>query len=354
MKAAVWYGRQDVRVGRVDDPPDPPPGQLQVEVAWCGICGTDLHEYMGGPVSIPQSAPHPLTSVKSPVIIGHEMSGRVIAVGEGVRDFSVGDRVVACPIIGCQQCRWCRSGSMAQCDKVAFLGTSWWGGALSERLNLYAYQCYHLPDTIPDEVGALVEPFSATVRAVTSGQIGPEDNVAIVGAGPIGLMALMAARLRGAKSVVAVEVAQRRKETARQLGATDVIDPAEEDAEKRAAEVTNGEGFDVVVECAGQPLTGLLAGRLTRTRGRLIIMGVFEKPAALDLTDVVFREKTVSGSMSGYGLYDETISMMSDPRFKGEALITARIPLEELVDKGYHGLLYEKESNVKTLVSPRD
>jgi len=233
------------------------------------------------------------------------------------------------------------------------LGTSWWGGALSERLNLYAYQCYHLPDAISDEVGALVEPFSATVRAVTSGQIGPDDNVAIVGAGPIGLMALMAAKLRGAKRVVAVEVAQRRKETAKRLGATDdVIDPAKEDPEKHTLEITDGEGFDVVVECAGQPLTAQLAGKLTRTRGRLIVMGVFEKPAALDLTDLVFREKTVSGSMSGYGLYDETIRMMTDPRFKGEELITGRIPLEELVEKGYRGLLYEKESNVKTLVSP--
>jgi (R,R)-butanediol dehydrogenase / meso-butanediol dehydrogenase / diacetyl reductase len=352
MKGAVWYGRQDVRVEHVAEPPEPPPEQLQVEVAWCGICGTDLHEYIGGPVYIPRDAPHPLTSVKAPVIIGHEMSGRVIAVGNGVRDFSVGDRIVACPIIGCQQCRWCRSGSMAQCDKVAFLGTSWSGGALSERLNLYAYQCYHLPDTLSDEVGALVEPFSATVRAVTMGRIGPDDNVAIVGAGPIGLMALMAAILRGAKRVVAVEVAQRRKETAKKLGAADVIDPSSENAEKRALEITDGEGFDVVVECAGQPMTAQLAGRLTRTRGRLIVMGVFEKPAPLDLTDLVFREKTVSGSMSGYGLYDETIRMMTDQRFKGEELITARIPLDDLVEKGYHGLLYEKENNVKTLVSP--
>ncbi len=353
MKAAVWYGRQDVRIEDVAGPPPPPAGQVQVEVAWCGICGTDLHEYMGGPVYIPVDKPHSLTSVQAPVIIGHEMSGRVIAVGEGVQDFAVGDRVVACPIIGCQRCRWCRSGSMAQCDQVAFLGTSWSGGALAERLNLYAYQCYHLPDTISDEVGALVEPFSATVRAVATGEIGPNDNVAIVGAGPIGLMALMAAILRGAKRVVAVEVAQRRKDTALKLGATDVIDPAKEDAEQRALELTAGEGFDVVVECAGQPVTALLAAKLTRTRGRLIVMGVFEKPAPIDLTDLVFREKTVTGSMSGYGLYDETIRMMMDERFKGEELITARISLDELVEKGFHGLLYEKESNVKTLVSPR-
>jgi (R,R)-butanediol dehydrogenase/meso-butanediol dehydrogenase/diacetyl reductase len=353
MKAAIWHGRQDVRVEDVPNPPDPLPGQIQVEVAWCGICGTDLHEYMGGPVYIPQDAPHPLTSVRAPVIIGHEMSGRVIAVGEGVHGFAEGDRVVACPIIGCQHCRWCTTGSMAQCDTVAFLGTSWSGGALSERLNLYAYQCFHLPESISDEVGALVEPFSATVRAVAAAQIGPDDNVAIVGAGPIGLMTLLAATLRGAKSVVAVEVAERRKETAKRLGATGVIDPANENAEKRALDITEGQGFDVVVECAGQPMTAQLAGKLTRTRGRLIIMGVFDKPAPLDLTDLVFREKTVRGSMSGYGMYDDTIRMMTDSRFKGEELITGRIPLDDLVEKGYHGLLYEKETNVKTLVSPR-
>ncbi len=352
MKAAVWHGRQDVRIENVSEPPAPPPGQVQVEVIWCGICGTDLHEFIGGPVYIPQLAPHLLTGVKAPVIVGHEMSGKVIAVGDGVGDFVVGDRVAVCPIIGCLRCRWCRTGFMAQCDSVAFLGTSWSGGALSERLNLHAYQCYHLPDEISDEVGALVEPFSSTVRAVRTGKIGPGDNVAIVGAGPIGLMSLLAANLSGAKRVVAVEVAQRRKETAHKLGATAVIDPRQEDPEKRALEITDGEGFDVVMECAGQPATLLLAGRLTRTRGRLIVMGVFEKPVPLDMFDLVFREKTVTGSMSGYGLYDETIRLMTDPRFKGSELITARIPLDELVSKGYHGLLNEKESNLKTLVSP--
>jgi (R,R)-butanediol dehydrogenase/meso-butanediol dehydrogenase/diacetyl reductase len=352
MRAAVWHARQDVRIEDVPDPPDPPPGQLQVEVAWCGICGTDLHEFIAGPVYIPHEAPHPLTAVQAPVMIGHEMSGRVIAVGNGVEDFAVGDRIAACPIIGCRHCRWCRSGSMAQCDSVAFLGTSWSGGALSEKLNLYAYQCFHLPDTISDEVGALVEPFSAAVRAVDQGRIGPDDNVAIVGAGPIGLMALLAAALRGAKRVVAVEVAQRRKEKAKELGATAVIDPTVEDPGRRALEITEGEGFDVVIECAGQPVTALLAGRLTRTRGRLVVMGVFEKPAALDMFDLVFREKTVTGSMSGFGLYEETIRLMANPEFKGSELITGRIPLSELVGTGYHGLLYEKETHIKTLVSP--
>jgi (R,R)-butanediol dehydrogenase/meso-butanediol dehydrogenase/diacetyl reductase len=352
MKAAVWHGREDVRIEKVREPPAPPLGQIQVKVSWCGICGTDLHEYTGGPLYIPLDRPHPLTRVQAPVIIGHEMSGEVMAVGEGVANFAVGDRVVACPIVGCGKCRWCQSGSMAQCDRVAFLGTSWTGGALAERLNLNAYQCYHLTDAISDEIGALVEPFSATVRAVAQGTPGPDDNVAIVGAGPIGLMALMAARSRGVKRVVAVETSERRMLAAKLCGADLVIDPTHSNAEKRGLEITDGEGFDLVMECAGQPASALTAAKLARTRGRLVIMGVFEKPAALDLTDIVFREKTISGSMSGYGFYDETIRMMSNPSFRGELLITDHIGLDDLIGKGYHGLLHEKDKHIKILVRP--
>src|SRR5579863_5388291 len=352
MKAAVWHGREDVRVEQVKEPAIPLWGQVQVQVAWCGICGTDLHEYVAGPVYIPVDRPHPLTGVQAPVQVGHEMSGKIIAVGDGVEDFVLGDRIAACPIVGCMECRWCRSGSMAQCDKVAFLGTSWTGGALAERLNLNAYQCYRLTDAISDEVGALVEPFSSAVRAIAQSGAGPNDTVAIVGAGPIGLMALMAARIQGAKRVVAVEVAARRIQAALECGADAVIDPSNSDPEAQAREITGGDGFDVVIECAGQPASVLMASRITRTRGRLVIMGVFARPAALDLFDLVFREKIVSGSMSGYGLYNETIQMMSDPRFRGDLLISDRIQLDDLVGTGFHGLLHEKDQHVKILVRP--
>src|SRR4029077_3313897 len=150
----------------------------------------------------------------------------------------------------------------------------------------------------------------------------------------------------------AIEMAERRIEAAKQCGADAVINPTREDVEKRALEVTGGEGFDLVMECAGQPTSVLMAAKLTRTRGRLVIMGVFEKPAAIDLTDVVYREKTISGSMSGYGLYDETIRMMTDPRFRGDLLITDHIGLDDLVSKGYYGVLNEKNKHVKMLVRP--
>jgi (R,R)-butanediol dehydrogenase/meso-butanediol dehydrogenase/diacetyl reductase len=352
MRAAIWHNRRDVRIEEVQSPPLPPAGQVQVKVSWCGICGTDLHEYIAGPIYIPAERPHPLTGVQAPVIIGHEMSGEVVAVGEDVHGFTLGDRVAACPIIGCGNCRWCRSGSMAQCDRVAFLGTSWSGGALAERVNLHAYQCYRLPASIGDDAGALVEPFSAVVRAIHRSAPKAEESVAVVGAGPMGLMSIMAARIVGCERVVAFEVASLRQEAARLCGAQEVVNPAMEDAEKRGLALTGGQGFDLVVECAGIPATALLAARLARTRGRVTLMGVFDRPAALDLTDIVFREKTITGSMSGYGMYEETIRMMANPLFRADVLTTGRIGLDRLVDTGYRCLLEEKDSHIKTLVRP--
>ena len=352
MRAAVWHGRHDVRIEDVDNPTEPAPHQVQIKVSWCGICGTDLHEYLSGPIYIPVERSHPLTGVQAPVIIGHEISGVVVTVGEGVQDFVPGDRVAACPIIGCQICRWCRSGSMAQCDRVAFLGTSWSGGGLAERVNLNAYQCYRLPPSIADEAGALVEPFSAVVRAIHRNAPNPQDRIAVVGSGPMGLMSIMALRILGCERIVAFEVASRRREAARLCGAEGAVNPATEDAEKRGLELSDGQGFDLVVECGGIPATALLAGRLARTRGKVTFMGVFDKPAALDLTDIVFREKTITGSMSGFGMYEETIRMMTSPLFRADVLITVRIGLDRLIDTGYRCLLEEKDSHIKTLVRP--
>jgi (R,R)-butanediol dehydrogenase/meso-butanediol dehydrogenase/diacetyl reductase len=219
-------------------------------------------------------------------------------------------------------------------------------------VNLHAYQCYCLPQSIGDDAGALVEPFSAVVRAIHRSAPKAEERVAVVGGGPMGLMTIMATRIFGGAHVVAFEIASRRRDAARLCGAEEVINPATEDAEKRGLDLTDGQGFDLVVECAGVPATALLAGRLARTRGRVTLMGVFDKPAALDLTDIVFREKTITGSMSGYGMYEETIRMMANPLFRADVLITERIGLERLVDTGYRGLLEEKDRNIKTLVRP--
>ncbi len=352
MKAAVWYGRRDVRVVDVPEPPSPPAGQVKVEVASCGICGTDLHEYLGGPIYIPADVPHPLTGVKAPIILGHEMSGRVVETGPDVHSVKVGDRVALCPIIGCLQCKWCKSGIMGVCPSIAFLGVSWHGGGFAKFVNVYEYMCYHLPTEVSYDVGALVEPFSATVRAVKCAQVQPNETVAIIGTGPVGLMALQAARIAGAGQVIAVEPARKRQELAFKCGAYAVVDPVRNDAVQEVRKFTEGEGADVVVECAGLESTGMLAGHIARRKGRIVVMGVFEKPAPLDYTDIVYGEKTIIGSMGGYGVFDEAIRMMADGRFDGVPLITKRISLADIVEKGFHALIEYKLDNVKILVTP--
>jgi (R,R)-butanediol dehydrogenase/meso-butanediol dehydrogenase/diacetyl reductase len=297
-------------------------------------------------------APHPLTGVKAPVILGHELAGKVVEVGPGVGDVKIGDRVTLCPIIGCLECEWCKSGLMNLCPNIAFLGISWHSGAFSRYINVYDYMCYKLPPEVSDEMGALVEAWAPAYRAVKRANIEPGETVAIVGSGPIGLMALQAANILGAGQVIAFEPAAKRQELALECGATAVINPLEQDPIEAIGEFTDGAGADVVVECAGLEATGILAGRLARRQGRIVIMGVFEKPAPFDYTNLVYWEKTVIGTMSGYGLFDEAIQIMAEGKFKSEPLITGRIGLDDLVSDGFDALLQHKEENVKILVSP--
>lgn len=352
MKAAVWHDRRDVRVEDVAEPSSPPAGQVKVEVAWCGICGTDLHEYLGGPLYIPADGPHPLTGAQAPIILGHEVAGTIVDVGPEVTAFQEGDRVALCPIIGCLECEWCRAGLMGLCPKIAFLGISWHSGGLSRYANVYDYMCYKLPPEVSFEVGAMVEPFAATVRAVQQAEVQPGDTVAIVGSGPIGLMALQAALATGPGQVVAFEPAAKRQELAHEMGATAVIDPTHQDPVEAIRALTDGAGADVVIECAGVEPTGILAARVARRRGRIVVMGVFEEPAPLDYTDLVYGEKTVKGSMGGYGVFDKAIQMMADGEFKGESLITGQIGVDDIISGGFDALIKHKEENVKILVAP--
>jgi len=351
MKAAVWHGRKDVRIEDVPEPPSPPPGQVKVEVARCGICGTDLHEYLVGPIYIPVDSPHPLTGAQVPIILGHELSGTVVEVGKDVHCVKTGDRVALCPIIGCLKCRWCKSGRMGLCPQVAFLGVSWHWGGFAKYVNVYDYMCYKLPPEVSFEVGALVEPFAATVRAIKRAKIQPDETVSVIGTGPVGLMALQVAKIAGMK-VIAFEPAEKRKELALECGASVVINPLTEDPVAEIWKHTKGEGSDVVIECAGRGETGVLAGHVARRVGRIMVMGVFEKPALFDYTDLVYGEKTVMGSMGGYGVFDEAIQMMATKQFNGDILITGEISLEEIVESGFRALIDHKEENVKILVSP--
>lgn len=195
MRAAVWHGRHDIRVEDVPLPAEPPPGWVQIRVHWCGICGSDLHEYLAGPVFIPVEAPHPLTGLKDQCILGHEFSGEIVRLGNGVTGFAVGQAVAADACQHCGTCYYCRHGLYNICENLAFTGLMN-NGAFAEYVNVPANLLYALPAGSPSEAGALIEPLAVGMHAVKKAGSLLGQNVVVVGAGTIGLSTIMCARRR--------------------------------------------------------------------------------------------------------------------------------------------------------------
>ncbi|MBO8168942.1 MAG: 2,3-butanediol dehydrogenase [Thermoanaerobacteraceae bacterium] len=351
MKAAVWYGKKDVRVENVPEPPAPGPGEVKVKVHWCGICGSDLHEYVAGPIFIPVNEGHPLTGSKAPIILGHEFSGEIVEVGAGVTNVQVGDRVApdACQV--CWDCYFCKRNLYNLCEKLAFTGLMT-NGAFAEYVNVPAYTLFKLPDNISSEVGALVEPLAVGLHAVRQAPVIQGDTVVVLGAGTIGLVTLAAVRAAGARKVFVIEMAKARKEFAQKLGATAVFDPQEGDVVAKVREATGGLGADVVIECIGNDKTGPLAVELARKGGKIVVAGIFEKESSMHFNSVVFTEKQVIGSLGYAGEFGPAIDLLSDGRIKAESLITGKISLDDIVEKGFEELINRKEENIKILVSP--
>ena len=351
MKAAVWYGKKDVRVEDVPEPPAPGPEEVKIKVHWCGICGSDLHEYLAGPIFIPVESPHPLTGKTAPLILGHEFSGEVVEAGESVTNVKVGDRVTADACQYCGTCFMCKQNRYSLCEKLAFTGLMA-DGAFAKYVNVPAYTLYKLLPEISYEAGALVEPIAVGVHAIRRGHVLVGDTVAIVGAGTIGLVTLQAARAAGASKVFSLEMARARKEFATKLGATAVVDPSKTDAVEEVRRLTGGLGVDVAIECVGGEKTAPLAIQLTRRGGKTVIVGIFEKPSELHFNELVFNEKEVIGSLAYYGEFATTIALLADGRLVAEPLITGKIKLDDIVEKGFEELVAHKESNIKILVSP--
>ncbi len=310
MKAAVWHGRRDLRVEEVPEPPAPPPGQVKIRVKWCGICGTDLHEYAAGPVMINTTRPHILTGQMAPITLGHEFSGTVVEVGPGVENVADGDRVCADTAWRCGDCYWCRRGEYNVCQRSGGLGIHS-DGAFAEYVNAPAYMLHVLPPQISDEVGALIEPLAVGVHAIRRSGLQLGDTVAIVGAGPVGQAVLQAARAAGAGTIYVVETMAARQDLALRTGATEVLDPTKVDAGRDIFKRTGRIGVDIAVECIGNPQTAVAAVGLARRNGKVVIAGVFEEPAELDLNRLVLYERTIVGSLGYAGEFPSVIALLA-------------------------------------------
>jgi len=349
MKAAVWYGKKDVRVMNVPEPSNPKEGWVKIKVQWCGICGSDLHEYLSGPIFIPVNTPHPLSGRQAPIILGHEFSGDIVDIGPGVNNIKIGDRVVSDACQVCWECDRCKEGKYNLCSKLAFTGLMT-DGAFAEYVNVPAYTIYKIPKNMSYEVGALIEPLAVGVHAV-SNNMKEGNTVVVVGAGTIGLMTLMAAKAAGARKIYTIEKARARKEFAIKCGATEVLDPGEVDVVNKVHELTNG-GADVVFECIGNDKTGPLAVELARSAGRIVIVGIFEKPSEFHFNSLSFTEKELVGSLAYNGDFGPSIDLVADGRIDIEPLITKKIDIDDIVEKGFEELVNRKDENIKIIVKP--
>jgi (R,R)-butanediol dehydrogenase/meso-butanediol dehydrogenase/diacetyl reductase len=345
MLAVRWHARGDVRVEEMPPPAPPGPGEVQLQVRWCGICGTDLEEWLSGPVFIPAAVPHPVTGRRAPLVLGHEFAGVVVAVGDGAAGPLPGQRVAVDTIVSCGGCHWCWRGEVTRCQSLGALGLHGDGG-LAQLCNAPARMCLPVPDTVADDEAALAEPLAVAVRALRRGGLQPGERVAVVGAGAVGLMAVQAAAAFSADSVTVIEPLSARRALATRLGADRAVPPG--DAATLEA--------DVAVECAGSPGAVQAALQALRSGGRAVLLGIVTDATPITPMDLVRGEKSLIGSLSHVWGEDFRVALQLLGRGAVQAapLITDRIPLSMAVSGGLALLRDEPEKHLKILVRPGD
>lgn len=349
MKAAVWYKAKDLRVEQVDEPTVKGDHDVKVKVAWCGICGSDLHEYAAGPIFIPVDAPHPISGDQAPIVMGHEFGGEVTEVGSKVTKVKPGDRVAIEPILAPNENGRYIDEKYNLTELLGFHGLSGGGGGFSEYTVVGEHMAHKMPEGLSDEQAALVEPAAVGLHAVRKSSLKAGDTAAVFGTGPIGLMVIDALRAAGASTIYAVEISDARKRKAEQLGAV-VIDPSEKDAVEEIHRLTGG-GVDVAFEVTGIPKVLNQTMHSTRRGGEAVIVSIWESEASFQPNDLVIQERTIKGIIAYRNIYPQVMQLMMQGYFSGDDMITARIGIDDVVDKGFEALLNDK-SHVKIMVKP--
>ena len=348
MRAAVWFGRRNTKVVDVPDAPSPGPGEVKIKIAWVGVCGTDLHEYAAGPIFMPIT-PHPLTGKAAPLIQGHEFSGIIVEVGPGVEGFKPADRVTADSATWCGTCWACQRHEYSLCERAAFLGLGR-DGVFAEYATIPAGGVFHIPPELSMQKASFCEPAAVALHALRRGRMLPGENVMVISAGNQGLLAYQILRHSAANQVFIIARKGMRADVARSLGAT-VLDPTEIDVVAEVRRRTGGIGVDLVIEAAGQPETVQMAFRASRTQGRIVEVGIFEHPVTLELNDLVFQERELIGMLNNGGEFPQAIQLLADGRIDPTPMISNRIPLEDVVEKGLEECTVNKRGNVKVIVN---
>jgi len=318
MKALVYYGPEDMRYVDVDTPV-PGPGEVRIRVKATGICGSDVHGYLG------------ITGRRTPpMIMGHEFAGIVDSVGDGVTAAKPGDRVTAQPVNFCGKCAYCHEGLTNLCTDKEFLGVMDVNGSMAEFVCVPEKLIYKLPDSVSYTQGAVVEPLAVASRAVESAGNLEGQNLLIVGAGTIGLLVLQAAKLHNPAKIIVTDLSASRLAAAKNLGADETVNPSEGGAMDKILGLTGGKGVDVSIEAVGVTPTVKQALEALRPGGRCVWIGNSAKMVELNMQDVVTREKNIHGTYifthKGFG---KALDLLASGKIETDALISAAVTMQE-------------------------
>jgi 2-desacetyl-2-hydroxyethyl bacteriochlorophyllide A dehydrogenase len=319
MRAALYVGNETFQV-QEREPSAPGPGEVQLAVAFVGICGTDLHikhGAMDGRVSIP-------------AVIGHEMSGTVTAVGDGVSGWAPGDAVTVMPLDWCGTCPACRAGHQHVCQNLVFVGIDA-AGAMQQAWTVPERLLVRLPSGIGLEQAALTEPAAVAVHDVRRGAVARGERVLVVGGGPIGLLIASVASAEGADVLIS-EPNPVRRSVAAELGLR-VVDPTAVDLDAELAAWTEGAGSDVAFEVSGSAAGLRSATHALRVRGRLVVVAIHSQPVPVDLFRVFWRELELIGArVYERRDFDRAVEMLAAGAIPARKLISLIEPLERAAE----------------------
>ena len=324
MLAAVLHGIKDLRVEE-RPVPELAPGKVLLRLRRGGICGTDIHYFEEGRFGS--------FAMSAPFILGHEVAGEVAAMGEGVAQPTVGQRVVVNPARQCGQCDYCRAGRGNLCRHVRMLGSASTRppthGAFSQYLLIGAEQCFPIPPQIDDGLAAMMEPFAVALHASRRAGSLAAKQVLVTGGGPIGLLTVIVARAFGASTIALSDPVEERRKMAVAVGADSALNPVDDCFKEQVASLA-GDGFDVVFEASGAPPALRQALEMVRRGGTFVQIGVFSAPElSLPINQLMIREIQYVGSFRYGNVWEEGIRLLASGRVNLQPLISRVLPLSQ-------------------------
>ncbi|NEU30422.1 alcohol dehydrogenase catalytic domain-containing protein [bacterium LRH843] len=342
MKALQLYGARQMKYEEVEMPAYGP-DEVLIKVHNVGVCATDLEIYQGEMVYF-------LTGQATfPIIPGHEWAGEIVEVGENVVGYSPGDRVVGETTISCGRCKTCLKGQYNLCPDRVENGVMKKNGACAEYMAYPAHALHKFDRSIPFDKACLIEPAAVSFRGVKRLNVTPEDTVAIVGAGPVGLLAVQAAKSYGARKVVLIDMRKNRLDMGLQLGCDEVIDLSYQDLEETASLLTEGEMFTRIIEATGNTDAIGDLTKITAPGSRVVLLGLCGgKQASIDVDHIVTNDLDVCGSLASPGVWDSVVRLLEDGEIETEKLITHRFPVDEM-EKAFE-LMEKKDPSIVKIV----